>query len=70
LTGSGAGVIGPGVAADLCIVDPARRWTVSAAELSSKAKNTPLMGQALVGRCVMTLVAGRVVHDRDGRLTT
>ena len=38
-------------------------------ELVSKAKNTPLLGQPLVGRCVMTLVAGRVVHDRDGRLS-
>jgi dihydroorotase len=66
----GAGTISAGGVADLCIVDPARRWTVSAAELSSKAKNTPLIGKELVGRCVMTLVAGRVVHDRDGRLTS
>lgn len=64
----GAGTIGAGVTADLCIVDPARVWTVSAAELASKAKNTPLLGSSLTGRCVMTMVAGRVVHDRDGRL--
>ncbi len=62
-----AGTIGAGVTADLCIVDPARVWTVAAAELASKAKNTPLIGQRLVGRCVATLLGGRVVHDRDGR---
>ncbi len=67
--GEGPGIIGPGVVGDLCIYDPARTWTVSPGELSSKAKNTPLLGTTLTGRCVMTLVGGRVVHDRDGRLT-
>ncbi|MBZ0236541.1 MAG: dihydroorotase [Deltaproteobacteria bacterium] len=66
--GGGPGTIGPGVVADLCIYDPARAWTVTPGELSSKAKNTPLLGTTLTGRCVMTLVGGRVVHDRDGRL--
>jgi dihydroorotase len=64
----GAGTIGPGVTADLCIVDPTRAWTVSAGELCSKAKNTPLMGRSLVGRAILTMVGGRVVLDRDGRL--
>jgi dihydroorotase len=64
-----AGVIGTGRVADLAIVDPRREWTVSAAELASKAKNTPLIGQRLTGRCVLTLLGGRVVLDRDGKVT-
>lgn len=62
-----AGVLGPGRIADLAIVDPTRAWTVTAAELASKAKNTPLLGQRLIGRCVLTLLGGRIVLDRDGK---
>ena len=62
-----AGVLGAGRVADLAVIDPAREWTVTAAELASKAKNTPLIGQRMTGRCVLTLLGGRVVLDRDGK---
>ncbi len=62
-----AGVLGPGVVADLCVVDPDLAWTVDPALLASKAKNTPLLGRRLTGRSVLTILGGRAVHDLHGR---
>jgi dihydroorotase len=59
---TGAGRIVEGGAADLVVVDPDREWTVSAATLRSKSKNTPFLGQVMRGAATLTLVAGRVVH--------
>jgi dihydroorotase len=63
-----AGVLGPGVVADLCLIDPAQTWTVDVVALATKAKNTPLAGTQLTGRCVLTLLGGRPVHDPAKRL--
>ncbi len=63
-----AGALAIGGAADLCVVDPGRAWTVEPAELVGKSKHTPLAGQLLVGRAVLTLFAGAVTCDRDERL--
>jgi dihydroorotase len=56
-----------GAVADICVIDPERPITITADELASKSKNTPLLGQTLAGRAVLTLVEGRCVHDLDGR---
>lgn len=66
--GLDAGTLAIGGAADLCVVDPTRAWTVGAAELVGKSKHTPLTGQRMVGRAVLTLFAGAVTCDRDERL--
>jgi dihydroorotase len=58
----------PGLAADLCVIDPARAFTLSADGLASKSKNSPFLGQTLAGRAVLTLVEGRAVHDLDRRI--
>ncbi len=52
-----------GAEASLTLVDPARRWTISADRLRSKSKNTPSMWHSVQGMVVMTLVAGTVVFD-------
>jgi len=56
-----------GAPADLVVVDEKRTWTVEPKNLRSKASNTPLLGQDVTGRALLTLVDGRPVHDEvDG----
>jgi dihydroorotase len=64
--GLGAGTLSRGVAADVAILDPSAEWVVEPARLFSKSKNTPWKGKRLVGRCVYTVVGGRIVHG-EGR---
>jgi dihydroorotase len=59
--GVDAGRLAPGACADVCIFDPARRWTVEPLALVSQGKNTPFLGVELRGRVVRTLVGGRTV---------
>lgn len=47
-------------AADLCIFNPEAQWTLSADNMVSKGKNSPLLGQTLRGRVQYTLVDGKV----------
>jgi dihydroorotase len=61
------GTLAVGAVADVCVIDPERPVTITAEELASKSKNTPLLGQTLAGRAVLTLVEGRCVFDLDGR---
>ena len=55
--------IAPGMPADLCLFDPAARFTVDAGRLRSKSKNTPYDGMTLTGRVTHTLVKGRLVYE-------
>jgi dihydroorotase len=48
-----------GEPANLVLVDPDARWTVSAAGLASKSRNTPFAGRTLPGRVVATFLRGR-----------
>jgi dihydroorotase len=57
-----AGTLRPGAAADVALLDPRAEWTVEAAALLSRGKNTPLDGVRLRGRVVLTLLGGDVVH--------
>jgi len=60
------GALARGAAADYAIVDPAAEWVLDPARLHSKGKNTPWKGRRLAGRCSMTIVGGRIVHE-EGR---
>ncbi len=62
------GSLAAGAAADVCVIDPDRPFTLAAEGLASKSKNSPFVGQTLAGRAVLTLCGGRPVHDLDGRL--
>ncbi|MBS2015693.1 MAG: dihydroorotase [Deltaproteobacteria bacterium] len=61
------GIQAPGIReggdASLVLVDPARTWTVEAARLRTKSKNTPFLGQTVKGMVMMTLVSGAVAFD-------
>jgi dihydroorotase len=52
-----------GARADLVLVDPRATWTVEAARLRSKSKNTPFLGRSVTGRVLMTLVEGKVAFE-------
>ena len=57
------GTLSIGADADVTVIDPERRWRVTAESLKSKSKNTPLLGLEVQGKAVMTIVAGRILHD-------
>ena len=58
-----AGTLAAGAAADVTLVDPARRWRVEARSFRSKGRNTPFEGWDVSGRAVAVLVGGRLVHE-------
>jgi dihydroorotase len=59
------GTLSVGAAADVTIVDPARRWKVEAARFRSKSRNTPFEGMEMQGQAVITMVGGRIVWRAD-----
>ncbi len=60
----GIGRVQVDAAADLCVFDPAARWTVDASALRSQGKHTPFDGLELIGQVRWTLVGGQVAHER------
>jgi dihydroorotase len=63
ILGAGAGHLGVGAPADVCIFDPDLHWRVEPATLKSQGKNTPFLDLEVRGRVSATLVGGRVVHE-------
>ncbi len=57
------GRLRPGAAADLTLLDLERRTVVDPSQFASLGRNTPFAGWVLRGAAVMTIVAGRIVHD-------
>ena len=49
-------------AADLVIFDPNERWTVTE-EFTSKAKNSPFIGESLYGKVKYTICGGEIVYE-------
>jgi dihydroorotase len=72
LTTGPAAVLGPSLArapglvegapADLVVLDAADTWHVTADDLRSRGKNSPLLGRDLPGRVLLTLAGGRVAY--------
>ncbi|MEM7406656.1 MAG: dihydroorotase [Pseudomonadota bacterium] len=63
VAGLDRGSVAPGCRADVCLVDPEVRWTVSPDTIRSRGKNTPFTGYELQGRVTTTIVGGNVVHE-------
>jgi dihydroorotase len=57
-----------GSPANLTLIDPAARWNVEPASLSSRSRNTPYAGMTLPGRVMGTFLRGRPTV-LDGKLT-
>ncbi len=54
------GTLTVGEPADITIIDPAKTWTVRAAEFRSRSRNTPFDGVEFTGKVVKTVVDGEV----------
>src|SRR5580704_1670020 len=65
ILGVPGGSLSEGAPADVTILAPDRRVTVSASAMRSKSKNTPFDGWQLRGGVAATVVAGRVVYVND-----
>jgi dihydroorotase len=57
------GTLAEGALADIAVIDPERRWTISAASLCSRSANTPFLHREVRGKAVMTIVGGRIVYE-------
>lgn len=62
----GLGQLKVGGPADVTVIDPDVRWTIEAAALAGRSKNTPFEGRAVRGRAVATIVAGDVRFEGHG----
>lgn len=60
----GLGTLTVGGPADLTLIDPDERWTVTPAELAGQSHNSVFLGRAMRGRAVGTIVAGRGVWSQ------
>ncbi len=65
ILGVQSGRIAPGAPADLVLFDADELWRIVPAALKSQGKNTPFLGYELAGRVRATIVAGKVVYERQ-----
>lgn len=64
LDGQGIGSLKVGNPADVTILNPETTWTIRAADMVSRSKNTPFDGRAARGRVVTTIMGGRVAFQQ------
>ena len=61
------GSLAIGAVGDVTVIDPHAAWTVEPGLLQSRSKNTPFAGRPMVGRAVLTIVAGGIVFAEENR---
>jgi dihydroorotase len=64
IVGLPSGQLAVGSVADICVFDPAQRWTVSSKVLASQGKHTPFLGYEVAGQVTATIVAGHIAFQR------
>jgi dihydroorotase len=67
LDACGLGMLKVGGPADVTVIDPESSWTIRAADLTSRSKNTPFDGRKVKGRIAATIVGGRVMFENQDR---
>lgn len=55
------GAIAVGSDADIVLIDPKKKWKVSAKKMHSKAKWTPFNGQTFTGKIIYTILRGKPI---------
>jgi len=63
ILGLPSGRLEKGLAADLMMFNPERGWKIDADQLTSKSKNSPFDGRLTQGRCLRTVIDGRIVFE-------
>jgi dihydroorotase len=64
ILGIDRGTLKTGAVADIILIDPGLEWVVEAEKLASKSKNSPWIGQTMMGKAVYTIVGGKVVFKQ------
>jgi len=62
--GAGIGTLTVGARADVTIIDPYIKWTVTD-DFMSKSSNSPFIGMKLRGRVISTIFEGREVYKYE-----
>ncbi|MCK4941859.1 dihydroorotase [candidate division WOR-3 bacterium] len=57
------GSISPGTAANITLIAPGKKWTVTEDEIRSRSKNTPFLGKEIKGRVTNVIVRGSVKYS-------
>jgi dihydroorotase len=52
-------LVGDRAPADLCLVDPLRKWEVTPESLAGRSKNSAFLGQTFQGKVLATFSGGR-----------
>lgn len=65
ILGLDSGTLSVGEAADICIFNPNRVWTLKRDEMLSAGKNTPFENWELQGQVTHTLLDGKIVFQRN-----
>jgi dihydroorotase len=65
ILGQPLGTLREGTRADLCLLDPDRRWTVETSRLLSRGHNTPFEGWELHGRVIHTVFRGERAYSLE-----
>jgi len=60
---SGSRGLVEGATADLVVFDRSASWRVESTSLSSRGKNSPLLGRELAGRVLLTVAGGRIAYE-------
>jgi len=60
ILGIGQGHLSVGADADVCLFDAQHEWQVSRHNLKSQGKNSPFIGQAMLGQVCYTVIDGHV----------
>jgi dihydroorotase len=69
ILGLPSGRLQPGAPADLILLDPDAPYVLDKRSLRSRSKNSPFDEARLDGQVLLTMVGGRIVHDRRGART-
>lgn len=65
ILGIDRGTLRPGSVADITIIDPSAEYVIDRNTFVSKGKNTPFDGKKVKGEVVMTMVAGKIVYNKQ-----